>query len=267
MSLFYEDSSALNQLKIDLASRELIRNMGFTEDSLKAVRSNKIRSRLFKKHSKALEPDIKYVTKYREFLNEQYIIQLKRELNASERQYVSRSNRPTYSGIGFASGNLRKNIKAITRVSIGRGKPGSITIDYAVSPEFTHAVYGYSLAEKRTAKEVTVVPIMKWIYQKIDNGTFRIGKKDRDSFEPKSKNERNRKKETKKNTAKQVQGIAYAIATSLSKKSRPPVLKDWYKMDKNKRLNIRFKKAISKKGSYLRTQIKRSVIRNIKKQR
>ena len=70
------------------------------------------------------------------------------------------------------------------------------------------------------------------------------------------------KKVIDENIGKLILGIAIAIQKTMDKVSKPPVLKDWYKLDKNKRLEMGFRKDVDKKGSYYRTQIRKSIIRN-----
>ena len=50
---------------------------------------------------------------------------------------------------------------------------------------------------------------------------------------------------------------------SIESNAKPPVIKDWYLIDKNKRLNLSFRRAVDKKGSYYRTQIRKNIIKKI----
>jgi hypothetical protein len=49
----------------------------------------------------------------------------------------------------------------------------------------------------------------------------------------------------------------------MAKQSKPPVLKDWYRLDKNKRLELAFRSDVDRKGAYYRTQIRKNIIKKI----
>ena len=64
-----------------------------------------------------------------------------------------------------------------------------------------------------------------------------------------------------------INGIAIAIQKKMANDSRPPVMKDWYRLDRNKRLELNFRKDVDRKGAYYRTQIRKSIIKNINAQK
>jgi len=235
-----------------------------------SFKSNKLRGAIFDTVSKAMQPDKKYIEQYKELLRSAYVARAKKELEIeskkSVRTYRTRTDRPTYTGKGWARGNSRgglyKHFNSDVVVKIKKEKKGVMEIKYEVRPDFRDTPWGAKLAEDRSPEVVGIKSIMGWIGQKMKNKTFVIGKSKVKSIKRGSKSPKNKKKDI----GKLILGIAIAIQRSMDKVTKPPVLKDWYKLDKNKRLSIGFKQDVAKKGSYYRTQIRRSIIRNINAQ-
>jgi len=222
---------------------------------------NKIRDKIFKKTSLAINPDRKEVRRYEKFLGDQYEIVLKKELDRTRRKSI-KGTRGSYSGVGYATGNLKKRLKAGSIVKIKKSlKKGVLEIGFQIKVDFSDVNYGASLAEDRKPKVVAYRNILAWVYQKISNGTFKVGSAGRSKIKQgatlKTLDAAN------KTIDKQIAGIAVAIMTNIEKNARPPVIKDWYKFNKNKRLRIQFKRATKRKGAYYRTRIKKSIIKNI----
>ena len=242
-----------------------------SEDSANSsFKSNKLRGAIFDTVAKAMQPDRKYIHQYEELLRSSYVARAKKELltesKKSVRGYRTRIDRPTYTGAGWARGNSRGGLyhhfNADVIVKINKQKKGVMEIKYEVRPNFKDTPWGEGLSKDRSPKVVPLSSIMGWIAQKIKNKTFVIGKKKIKGIRKEGRS----KKGVDKSIDKLLYGIAIAIQKTMAKVSKPPVLKDWYQLDKNKRLEIGFRKDVDKKGSYYRTQIRRSIIRNINAQ-
>tara|TARA_R110000772_G_scaffold7729_1_gene26042 strand:- start:10577 stop:11431 length:855 start_codon:yes stop_codon:yes gene_type:complete len=245
---------------------------GNSEDSSanSSFNSNKLRGSIFDTVAKGMQPDKKYIEQYKELLRSAYVARAKKELKIeakkSVRAYRTRTDRPTYTGAGWARGDskggLYRHFNAEVIVKIKKQKKGTMEIKYEVRPDFKDTPWGVGLAKDRSPQVVEIKSIMGWIGQKMKNKTFVIGKKQvkgikRGGGKPEDKEEK---------IGKLILGIAIAIQKTMAKVSKPPVLKDWYMLDKNKRLSIGFRKDVDKKGAYYRTQIRRSIIRNINAQ-
>lgn len=245
----------------DIASGNVTkRNLDESEggdDTGSSFTSNKLRGGIFKSNFNNLYPDKVYVDNYKSFLNKSYIESVKLELGGRARKGLG----SRFYGVGVASGNLRKNMNALTLASVKQySNKGEMEIRYSVEPKFGRSPWGESLAYDRPALNVSVKNIMGWMSAKIAKGTFVL----RSSNSRKSKSSaKDSLKNKDKGFKQKLMGVAIAISKSMEKSPKPPVLKDWYVIDRNKRLEMRFNLLTKKKGSYYRTQIRKSIIRNI----
>lgn len=216
------------------------------------LNSNHIRSKLFKNMSSKLRPDSKYVTRYENFLADEYVKALRKQLNIRFR-YAS----GTHKNVGYATGNLSRKIDASSSVTIIRHRSnGKIDINYklhALYPE-----YGKYLSEERSPSIVPYWALRRWVNVKIKQGSFRINTKP-------SSNKSRKGKAASESRAERIDNIVWGIQKKAAKERRPAVLKNWNNFDKNERLRRMYFSAVKKKGSYLRSQIRRSIIRNITK--
>ena len=230
-----------------------------------SFKSNKLRSSLFDTVANVMQPDRKYLDRYKELIRSSYIARAKEELNISKRGYVTRTDRPTYQGVGWALGNkpggLYKEFSAEVYIDIVKVKKGTLEIKFETVADFEKTPWGKGLAEDRSPETVSRNHILGWIWQKQKNGHFKIGAKKISSIR-----QNNNSSEIKGKVASVINGIAIAIQKKMANDSRPPVLKDWYRLDRNKRLELNFRKDVDKKGAYYRTQIRKSIIRNINAQ-
>ena len=229
-----------------------------------SFKSNKLRSAIFDTASGVMEPDRKHLDRYKELLRSSYIASAKAELNISRRKTITRTNRPTYQGVGWAEGNrkggLYKEFGADVYLKIIKSKKGTIEISYEIVPDFSKAPWGKDLAEDRSPKKVSLKAIYKWVNRKISNGHFKMTKNEFGKI-------KNAEGATSSSIAKKksslIVGISIAIRKSIERNAKPPVIKDWYLVDENKRLNLSFRRAIDKKGAYYRTQIRKNIIKKI----
>ena len=230
-----------------------------------SFKSNKLRSSLFDTVSGAMQPEQKYVDRYRDLIKSSYIANARKELDISKRGYVTRTDRPTYQGVGWALGNkpggLYKEFDADVFIDIVKPKSGTLEIKFETVANFDKTPWGEGLAKSRNPEIVSRNNILGWIWQKQKRGYFRIGAKKMSNIR-----QNNSSSNIKSKIASTINGIAIAIQRKMAKSPRPPVLKDWYRLDKNKRLELNFRKDVDKKGAYYRTQIRRSIIRKINAQ-
>jgi|SaaInlV_120m_DNA_3_1039746.scaffolds.fasta_scaffold03980_2 hypothetical protein len=239
---------------------------GSSGGSTSSFKSNKLRSSIFDTVAGAMQPDRRQVARYEELIRISYINNAKKELNRSKRGYVTRTNRPTYQGVGWALGNkpggLYKEFGADVFVNITKPKKGTMDITYEVQPDFKRVPWGEGLAEDRSPSIVSRNHILGWIWQKQKNGHFKIGSKKMSNIRQNSSSS-----DIKGKIASVINGIAIAIQKKMANDSRPPVMKDWYRLDRNKRLELNFRKDVDRKGAYYRTQIRKSIIKNINAQK
>ena len=141
--------------------------------STSSFKSNKLRSSLFDTVADAMQPDRKYIEQYEELIRVSYVNRAKKELNISKRGYVTRTDRPTYQGVGWALGNkpggLYKEFGAEVFVKITKEKKGTMEIKFEVVPDFNKTPWGEGLAEDRSPKQVSRKAILGWIWQKQKN--------------------------------------------------------------------------------------------------
>lgn len=239
-----------------------------TSSANSSFRSNKLRGAIFDTVADVMQPERKYIDQYRDLLRDGYLASARAELNTARRRTITRTNRPTYKGVGWAEGNrkggLYREFDADVFVKIVKSKKGTLEINYEVEPDFSKAEWGKGLAEESSPKRVPFKSIYKWVRRKISNGHFKIAEKE-------LKKIKNADGATAKSISKKkesmITGVSIAIMKSIRKTSKPPVIKDWYRIDKNKRLNMSFRKYVDKKGAYYRSQIRKSIIRNINAQK
>lgn len=242
-----------------------------TSSANSSFRSNKLRGVIFDTVANAMQPEKKYIAQYEELIRSSYVKRAKHELEMeakkSSRGYVTRTNRPTYTGRGWArgasKGGLYHHFNADVNVKITKLKKGTMEIKFEVRPNFDLTPWGVGLAEERSPESVQLRSISGWIKQKIKNGTFRITKQKIKGIRKAGRE----KDKINKSIDKLTLGVAIAIQKTIAKSSKPPVLKDWYKLDKNKRLELGFRQDVDKKGAYYRSQIRKSIIRNINAQK
>jgi hypothetical protein len=237
---------------------------GGGSDETSSFKSNKLRSAIFDTVAGVMQPDRKHLDRYKDLLRDSYIASAKAELNISKRKTITRTNRPTYQGVGWAEGNrkggLYKEFGADVYIKIIKSKKGTIEISYDIVPDFSKAPWGKDLAEDRSPKKVSLKAIYKWVNRKISNGHFKMTKS---KFGKISKGSEATSSSIKKKKSSLIVGISIAIRKSIERDTKPPVIKDWYLIDKNKRLNLSFRRAVDKKGSYYRTQIRKNIIKKI----
>jgi len=227
-----------------------------------SYKSNKLRGSIFDTVAGVMQPDRKLITRYEQLIKSSYEVRAKLELTKSKRAYVTRSNRPTYQGVGWALGDkpggLYREFKAEVFVKVTKPKNGVVEIVFEVVPDFKKTPWGEGLALDRSPKQVSRNSILGWIWQKQKNGHFRMGAKKMSGIRQNSG-----ASEIKGKISTLINGIAIAIQKTMAKKSKPPVLKDWYRLDKNKRLELAFRSDVDKKGAYYRAQIRKNIIKKI----
>jgi hypothetical protein len=266
MSIVYgQQDSFFAAMQARMADEEKGQNRSASDSNEgSSFKSNKLRGVIFDRVAGVMQPDRKHIDRYKELLKSSYIASAKAELNTSRRKTITRTNRPTYQGVGWAEGNrkggLYREFGADVYLNILKGKKGTIEINYEIVPDFSKAPWGKDLAEDRHPKKVSLKSIYKWVNRKISNGHFRITKNEIGKI-------KNAKGATSSSISKKksslITGVSIAIMKSIEKNPKPPVIKDWYLIDKNKRLNLSFRKAVDKKGSYYRTQIRKNIIKKI----
>ena len=107
MSIVYgapDDFFAAMQARMSAEEKGQNRSESDSGDT-SSFKSNKLRSNLFDKVAKVMQPDRKLVSRYEQLIKSSYDVRAKEELTKSKRAYVTRSNRPTYQGVGWALGD------------------------------------------------------------------------------------------------------------------------------------------------------------------
>jgi len=266
MSIVYGGQDAFfaaMQARMAAEEKGQSRSAGDSGDT-SSFKSNKLRSAIFDTVSGAMQPDRKYITRYEQLIKTSYEARAREELNISKRKYVTRTDRPTYQGTGWAVGNrpggLYREFKSEVFVKITKPKNGVMEITFEVVPDFKKTPWGEDLAKNRSPKRVSFKSIRKWMAVKIANGHFVIAKK---QIKKIKSNKKSSADLIGKKTKSLLNGIAISIQKTMAKKSKPPVLKDWYRLDKNKRLELNFRKDVDKKGAYYRAQIRKNIIKKI----
>jgi hypothetical protein len=266
MSIVYgQQDSFFAAMQARMAAEEKGAARGAGGGKTSSFKSNKLRSALFDRVALVMQPDRKYISQYENLIRTSYEKRAKLELNRSKRGYVTRTDRPTYQGVGWALGDkpggLYREFKSEVFVRVIKPKKGTLEIKFEVVPDFKRTPWGENLAEDRPAKTVTRNSILGWIWQKQKNGTFKLGAKKVSGIRQNSTSS-----EIKGKISTLINGVAIAIQKSMAKNSKPPVMKDWYRLDRNKRLEMGFKQDVKKRGAYYRTQIRKNIIKKINAQ-
>lgn len=263
MSIVYgQPDSFFAAMQARMAAEEKGASRGAGGGETSSFKSNKLRGSIFDTVAGVMQPDRKYISQYEELIRSSYEKRAKLELNRSKRGYVTRTDRPTYQGVGWALGDkpggLYREFKSEVFVKLTKPKKGVIEIKFEVVPDFKRTPWGENLAKDRPAKIVTRNSILGWIWQKQKNGHFKLGAKKISGIR-----QNNTSSEIKGKISTLINGVAIAIQKSMAKNSKPPVMKDWYRLDRNKRLEMGFRQDVDKKGAYYRTQIRKNIIKKI----
>jgi len=224
--------------------------------------SNYLWGKVMRNTDKAVKPDKSIVDRYANFLENSYAEMLKLELPARKGRRVSRGYgkaresksgnfsrpqiRPTLQGLGHASGALRENITAEAKVNVVRKKTGTYHIKYELTPNIFE--YGDYIAEGRKSGWIPIKELMKWIAHKRAKGYFTVQKKEGQS------------------QGKADLSFAFAIANIAKKNPKPAVIDNWYNINKNEDLYIRYLSRVRIKGRKYRVEMRESIIRKLKEQ-
>ena len=253
-------SFAALQERFELEAKKGYENKVLTKDEI--TKSNHVRNPMFKEHAKSIRADRIYIENYKDELIKNYVIALQMQLNVDGRGQRN-GIRTRFQNVGYASGRLYKSIRAGATVSLVHDRTkGRYVIDYKIEEDITDAKdfvgksYGGYLNYFRPARKFSAEGILTWMKHKMKNkGGLKIYNRSGD-------------KESEgglKQKAKLLTRIAFAIRGALMKEPRAAVVENWSIYDKNVKLRNDFKKLMRARGGYLRTQIKKSVMRNIMK--
>lgn len=211
--------------------------------------NNHIRGKIFESGSRKMNPSPESLARYEKFIERSYEKALAGQLDRRFRYAAG-----THKNVGKASGRLIQSIKsdAIVKITRHRGA-GKINISYTMYSEFLD--YGELLKYNRPAGAVPHEAIYHWIKTKVAQGSFRIKFKT-------EKGSNNRQRMADSESGK-LYNIAWAIVKKFNKEGRQPVLKNWNSWDRNDRLRAMFNKEVKTKGSYYRSQIRKSIVKNI----
>lgn len=214
---------------------------------------------IFKVGAEAMKPDPILVERYEDMLALEYVKALQMQLGGRARSQSTRFGRVSFSGVGIASEELYKNIRAVTKVKIDNDtKNGTYRIRYLIKHELeARAIngeyYGEFLNYDRGTKKIPSKPIVEWINQKIAKGTMRLYNKQQE------------KEGYVKDKVKFVQMVASRIVSSWRTNKKSAVARNWSIYDKNEKLQRDFARLTKNKGAYHRNRIRKSLIENITK--
>ena len=214
---------------------------------------------IFKVGAEAMKPDPILVERYEDMLALEYVKALQMQLGGRARSQSTRFGRVSFSGVGIASEELYKNIRAVTKVKIDNDtKNGTYRIRYLIKHELEARAkngeyYGEFLNYDRGTKNIPSKPIVKWINQKIAKGTMRLYNKQQE------------KEGYVKDKVKFVQMVASRIVSSWRTNKKSAVARNWSIYDKNEKLQRDFARLTKNKGAYHRNRIRKSLIENITK--
>lgn len=237
--------------------------------------ANFIRGKILASIHRVAKPDASVVNKYRQFLQRTYVQILKQQIPADKKRrsfgstfsdYTTSTgsiikggtrnqSRKTDSSIGYASGQLKNSIKALVTIASNintyktdavSGK-GRYDIEFYIKPKYDF--HGEYIAKGRRAGWIPIEKIITWLNTR----------KSLKIYIP------NEKESTLKNVNREklIKNIAYAIAKTAKKNAKPPVIKDWYDMNKDEVMYNKFMDAVKTKGSYYRTLIRKNIIDKI----
>lgn len=214
---------------------------------------------IFKVGAKSMNPNPVYVERYEDMLAEQYVKALQMQLGGRARSQSHKFGRVSFSGVGIASEELYKNIRALTKVTIDNDtENGTYRLRYLIKHELeargkNGEYYGEFLNYDRSTRNISSKPIVKWINQKIAKGTMRLYNKEQ------------AKEGYVKNKVKFVQMVASRIVSSWRTNKKSAVARNWSIYDKNEKLQRDFARLTKNKGAYHRNRIRKSLIENITK--
>lgn len=228
-------------------------------DGSKKFGSNYIRKKVKNDTVNRLRVDSNIIDKYEKFLISHYVAAIQRQIPPKRGTRVSlgysvisdtdfkSQNRLTRQKEGYATGNLVDTVKATSKVTIHLDKTkGRYEINYYLTPNFNF--YGEYIASGRKAGWIPVDVLVKWIDTKINAGVMTLR-------QPRG---RNGKKDIPEEKLKV--SVAYMIAKAARNSAKPPVVSQWYNMNRNQSLKDDFNKSIKSSASYYRGLIRENVI-------
>jgi len=225
-----------------------------------------IRSKVFSDTAKVAKPDIKYINRYKTFLEQTLTKVTRKQLKISTRVYNSygvggslAGTRSTNKHLGYATGNLQNSVQGKVKVYHRHDKArGKYNVSFQIWT--THLNYGNYISRGRKASYIPIWALIDWIETKIQRGSFRISLGG-DGKDGDKKFKSTTTKSVKTREAK-IKSIAHAISNAASKRPKPPVLKSWNNITENKRLRTMFDAEIDKYSVHFNNQIRKSIIKN-----
>jgi hypothetical protein len=217
--------------------------------------STHIRSVAWEKTLEAITIDREHLDRYEIFLARTYEETLRKELNVR-----SRKGGKDVSGVGFDTGKLSKNLRAVSELTTRRQfKEGRVNLNFKLditSEEYEE--YGEYLNNERSGAFVPYNVILRWVKRKQKRGVFKIDPSGKlaDKSKP-------RKGVIRGSKEKKLESVVWGIVKKAATTNRPAVLKDWSNMEMNTRLRRRFFSDIQKKGKKYRDRIRRGISKQI----
>ena len=229
-------------------------------------RSNffKFGKKILKNHSRVIRPSSSLIKEYAEFLRGQWQESLKAQFNGRNRRVYrgiksgGDGKKTTYGKPGIASGALRNSIKGVVNVTVRHAKSnGKVDIDYRLSSEYNVGAngfrYGDYISYGRKAASINIGELIKWLKVK----KVKV-------YQPIKRNARGEAVQSKISTEKLRIRAAILISNAAKKNRKPPVIKDWQRIDRNERLAMEFERRTKKASRRIRNRMRYDIMKNIR---